>query len=172
MTAKKHITFAILTLVSVVFILAGCEDKVQKKANAEANAARAEMVKLRAEALNLKAQKALLNEKLKTATLAQDRLAKQLSELSRQRDDLADEAENSQQSNEQLIVLLEEQVKKATVLQKQNEQLKAVVEQLRTTIEQQQAKLDEQLVTIKSLQEQPAEPVVEQPEPNELGGQF
>lgn len=173
MTLKKQIMFAVLLLTFAALFLPGCRDKDKKKANAEANKARAELVKLKAEMLNLKTQKALLNEKLRTATLARDQLARQLNELIEQHDELADEAENSQQSNEQLIVLLEEQVKKVTVLQKQNEQLKAVVEQLRTIIKQQQARIVEQLATIKSLQERTApEPVVEQPEPNETGGQF
>lgn len=159
-----------LALIFASLFLLGCEDKDKKTAYAQANEAKAELVKLKAELLGLKAEKAFLREKLQTATLAHEQLANQLNDLLEEHDDLAGEAEDAQQSSEQLITLLAEQVKKVTVLQEQNDQLKAVIEQLQATIKQQQEKIDQQLAAIEAL---PApETIVEEQEPNELPEQL
>ncbi len=173
MTAKKQITIAMVALIFTPLFLLGCDDKDKKTAYAQANQAKAELVKLKAELLGLKAEKAFLKEKLQTATLAHEQVANQLNDLLEEHDELAGEAEDAQQSSEHLITILAEQVKEVTVLQEQNDQLKAVIEQLQATIKQQQEKIDQQLTAIEALQAQPApETIAEEQEPNELPEQL
>ena len=60
MTAKKQITIAMVALIFTPLFLLGCDDKDKKTAYAQANQAKAELVKLKAELLGLKAEKAFL----------------------------------------------------------------------------------------------------------------
>jgi chromosome segregation ATPase len=127
--------FIILVL---TIALAGCKDDGKRKALAEAAQARAEIVKLKAETVQLKSEVSYLNEKLAAANIAKDNIQIQLNQLIEDSNATTTDAEDFQQENNKLKMLLTEQIKKTGELEKQVETLKAVINVLQTRIIEQQ----------------------------------
>jgi len=118
-------------------ILAGCDDGEKRKALAEAAQAKVELVKLRAEIVKLKGEISYLRQNLQTENQARDNLQQKLDQLLEEKDTAITEAQDNQQQNDNLVLVLAEQTKKANDLEKQVEQLRAVILELQAAIEQQ-----------------------------------
>jgi chromosome segregation ATPase len=116
-------------------MLTGCDDGKKKKALAEAAQAKAEAVKLKAESVALKGEVSFLKDRLQTANQARDKLQKQLDQLFEDKEAVTTDAQDALKENDSLKALLAEQTKKTDELQKQVEQLKAVIRELQTKIE-------------------------------------
>ena len=125
----------LLSSYALVLLFAGCKDDEKKKALAEAAQARAEAVKLQAEIVQLKGEASYLREQLLTANQAQDKLKEQVDLHLEEKDAVITEAQDSQQESDKLSTLLAEQTKKATELEKQVVQLKAVIRELQSRID-------------------------------------
>jgi chromosome segregation ATPase len=89
--------------------------------------------------MGLKGEVGYLKEKLLAANQARDMLKERLDELLEDQNSIATEAQNAQVEIDGLKAKLAEQIKKATELEKQVEQLKAVIREVQTKLEQQAA---------------------------------
>jgi chromosome segregation ATPase len=132
---KTAVQCGLLIACITVMMLSGCKDDNKKKALAEAAQAKVELVKVKAEMAKLKGEVSYLNEKLQTANQDKDKLQQQLDDLLKERDTVITEADNSLEQTDKLTTVLAEQIRKANELQKQVEQLKAVIRALQSRIE-------------------------------------
>ena len=126
-------TLVLLCACALVLLSVGCKDTKAKKASAEAAQARAELVKAKADIVQLKGETSYLKERLKTTEQARDNLQQQLDAILKEQEIVTGD---TQQEINNLRIAFVEQIKKAIELQKQVDQLKAVIRELQTVIEQ------------------------------------
>jgi chromosome segregation ATPase len=130
----KMAQIRLLVILATIVLLAGCKNDEKKKALAEAQA-RAEVVKLKADTVALKGEISFLKDRLQTANQARNKLQNQLDQLNEDKEAVTTDAQDALQENDKLKSLLAEQTKKTDELQKQVDQLKAVIRELQKKIE-------------------------------------
>ena len=131
----KTAQIRLLVILTTIVMLAGCKSDEKKKALAEAAQARAEAVKLKADTVALKGEISFLKDRLQTANRARDKFQKQSDDLIEDKEAVTTDAQDALRENDKLKALLAEQTKKTDELQKQVDQLKAVIRELQKKIE-------------------------------------
>lgn len=130
----KTAQIRLLVILTTIIMFAGCKNDEKKKALVAAQA-RAEVVKLKADTVALKGEISFLKDRLQTANQARNKLQNQLDQLNEDKEAVTTDAQDALQENDKLKSLLAEQTKKTDELQKQVEQLKAVIRELQKKIE-------------------------------------
>ncbi|RPJ73476.1 MAG: hypothetical protein EHM20_12175 [Alphaproteobacteria bacterium] len=134
---KNKIVAKLFLTALLALTLTGCKSDKKQKAAEEAAAARAEVVKVKAENVQLKSQISYLNEKLAVANQARDNIQDKFNKLIEDINMSATGTQDIEDENIKLRKLLAEQLKKSKETEKQIEMLKTAVNELQTKIEQQ-----------------------------------
>jgi len=141
--SKTHIAavnFHVLLCTGIlVLFLTGCKDDEKKKALAEATQAKTDLIKAKAENVRLKGEAAYLRDKLQTIEKSRADLESQINQLLEDQNAAATGEQTVEAERDKLKTMLAEQMKKSAELEKQVEQLKAVIREIQTKLEQQAA---------------------------------
>jgi hypothetical protein len=128
-------TNAVLCSFVLVLFLAGCKNDEKKKAQAEAAQTKTELIKLKAENVRLKGEAGYLRDRLQTVEKSKADLENQMNQLFEDQNETATGEQTAQAERDKLKTMLAEQMKKSAELEKQVEQLKAVIREIQTKLE-------------------------------------
>lgn len=150
--AKKPSNAMLLALSVWCLALSGCDDREKEQAQAEAEQARVSLAKTKAQLARAEREIADLTDALETVKQSRDKLAQQVSELSKDRGSVLAASEEAQQTLRSLSARTSEQDAGAAALQKQVADLASLVESQERTITEQEATINELLKTIELLE--------------------
>ena len=120
-----------------LFSLTGCKNAAEEEAVAEAETAKIELTKVKAELASMISKGKDLKLKLAAVTEARDKLqgvAEQLGGLTKERDSAIAKAIEAQGMVEKLKSQLTEQIQKVTGLQDQNQKLQEMIDALKSNL--------------------------------------
>ena len=149
---KKFLQPMFPALLALSLVLAGCEDEEKKKALGEAEKARTELVRVKAQLTRAQREITDLTDALETVKKDRDELAKQVDRLTTDRGSAPAASEEAKQAARNLGTRTSEQDASAAAFQKQITDLSSLIEAQERTIAEQEATIGELLKTIELLE--------------------